>query len=405
MRWQTVVGAAVMMLASSCSSSGGPITGGSGGLGGAQVQCAGGAGGAPGEPSPESIDVSGGVPVEQFRHAMAIARCSYWGRCSNLAPYVVNQCIDALTAGQPWTYQECAGTLGSGGCTTASTRYTQPTPELLRGVEYGTVHYDPDAAGRCIGVLQGQACIYPFLVEWLPACAAVFTCPSGSSAAGGAGGASEAPGGAGGGGGEGSVGRAGGGGGAWHFRLSLSLPPPTPPPHVCATDADCADVTVAPQGPYCVSGLCADSPCGLFDADCVSFAQVGEDCSFDAPGLAHGNNLVLSGTCAPGLACQGAIRAVRDGICVVPHDVGGACASTVGCLRGLACLCGVCELPPTAGPCADGLCRVGPAFCDFSSLTCGSTRTSGASCSDATNACTPGLVCDAQASSCVIPQN
>src|SRR3569623_814845 len=139
---RAVMATAAIALASSCSSSGGSIgTGGKSGMAGSTMQCAGGAGGASGEPPLEQFDPGDGIPVEQFRHAMAVARCGFWNRCSKLAPFVVSQCIDALTANVPWTYQECAGTLGMGGCVTVTTRYVQPSEPLLRGVASGTVLY------------------------------------------------------------------------------------------------------------------------------------------------------------------------------------------------------------------------------------------------------------------------
>jgi hypothetical protein len=56
--------------------------------------------------------------------------------------------------------------------------------------------------------------------------------------------------------------------------------------------------------------------------------------------------------------------------------------------------CGTCEIPPASGPCVNGLCEVGVAYCDLTSKTCQPVRLSGASCADSDISCAPGLFCD-----------
>ena len=108
-------------------------------------------------------------------------------------------------------------------------------------------------------------------------------------------------------------------------------------------------------------------------------------------------------TCAPGLACAGALDG-GVGACVTPQDVGGACASTAGCEIGLVCACGVCQIPPSAGPCVDGLCKVGVAYCDFSVNVCKPLLQQGDNCQgQAFNACAPGLQCDGLSNTCLPP--
>jgi hypothetical protein len=200
-----------------------------------------------------------------------------------------------------------------------------------------------------------------------------------------------------------AAGGAGGAAGASGVDSCAALLDPTPPVDTCVTDADCTGVTAAGEGPYCVGGVCAASRCGLFDPACAAFATVGENCSFDAPGLASLTSSTLPGTCAPSLACQGAVSGLHGGACVVPQDVGAPCTADAGCDRGLVCLCGLCQLPPVTGPCAgSGQCRIGAAYCDFQTLTCQPVRPAGAGCNDAFNACAPGLLC--QSGTCVIPQ-
>ena len=57
------------------------------------------------EPAARQVDVSGGVPFDQFLSALAVARCSYASRCYSLATYVANDCVDTAIASGTFTYQ------------------------------------------------------------------------------------------------------------------------------------------------------------------------------------------------------------------------------------------------------------------------------------------------------------
>lgn len=354
----------------------------------ALVSCGGGASGAAGdaaacptggagEPAPQSVAVDGGVPLEELPHALAVARCDYWRRCFGLATYVANECVDVLSnIDASWNYQTCSGTNQGTNCATSTYYYTFPSAALLAAVNTGAARYDSASAGRCIAALLAEGCPDKQLVEQLPACTSVFTCPSGQdagvpAAAAGADGGTD--------------------GGAACSSLLIDTDPFT----TCTSDADCAGLTNYPEGPHCVGGICTASACGIFEDSCVSFAKAGNPCDGDALSILLSDGATSpTGACAPGLACLWTGADGGLGTCIVPQDVGGACVHQIDCKPGLACACGVCEIPPSSGACADGLCEVGVAYCEFSSGLCRPVHHAGDDCSQALNSCAPGLECD-----------
>ena len=355
------------------------------------ASCGGGAGGVArdaaacptggaGEPAPQSVALDGGVPLEELPHALAVARCGYWGRCFGLATYVANECVDVLSSiDTSWSYQHCSET----GCATSTYYYLFPSPALLAAVSSGAAQYDPVAAGRCIAALLAEGCPDKQLVEQLPACTSMFTCLSGPDAGAPASAAAD-------GGTDGGV-------------ACSSLLIDTDSFKTCASDTDCAGVTAYPQGPHCVGGICTASACGIFEASCVSFAQAGEPCDGNALSVLSTEATSPTGACAPGLACRGASADGGLGTCVVPRDVGGTCADSTECKPGLACACGVCEIPPSSGGCAGGLCEVGVAYCEFSTGLCRPVHQAGGNCSQDINSCGPGLLCDILTGICQVP--
>ena len=98
--------------------------------------------------------------------------------------------------------------------------------------------------------------------------------------------------------------------------------------------------------------------------------------------------------CAPGLTCRGLSNDGTLGVCATPEDVGGPCVQSAvinGCLLGLVCQCGACQLPPTRGPCFSGSCLMGVAYCDPKSRTCLPVKTAGGDCTLAGSECAPNL--------------
>jgi hypothetical protein len=141
-----------------------------------------------------------------------------------------------------------------------------------------------------------------------------------------------------------------------------------------------------------VQGLCAASRCGITFDGCTSYAAAGEACASNAESLVD-PGAVPEQMCAPGLNCQGVRGPGGYGTCVVPAGVGGPCTDNASCEIGLACACGACEIPPSSGPCVNGLCEVGVAYCDVASNSCRPVLQEGASC-PALHSCAAGLFCD-----------
>lgn len=316
-------------------------------------QCPG-ASGLPLEPAPRQAELDrGGVQLESLTQALAVARCNYLSRCFALADYVANECVDDLTGPGTWSYQICGLVSGNLECTARMVTYDYPSTALRYAVYEGAVQYDPQRAAQCVAALLAEGCNGAQLVEQIPECVGVFTCPAATGS-----GSAEAP-----------DGGTADGGSACPTNLFVTGAFTT-----CATDADCANVAGYPQGPYCVGGICTASRCGLTGYDgCISFAGVGQPCQGNAPSPIVDDNLTTTPTetCAPGLACQFWPADGGIGTCAVPQDVGGKCTQATECKPGLVCGCGdVCQIPPSTGPCVAGLCEIGVAYCDFATNTC-----------------------------------
>jgi hypothetical protein len=333
------------------------------------------------EPTPRQVALDGGVPLDQVAYAMAVARCNYLSRCFSLSAYVANDCVDSLASTEEWGYPLCDDQVGSL-CITGNITYFTPSVALLQAAAAGVVRYDPQQEAKCIAALLAEGCASDELLEYLPACGGVFTCPSA---------------------GDGGSGLTDGGAGDGGSTCAQFVSPNYQPYVTCFTDEDCAGADATPQGSYCVAGFCAPSRCGIVITGCTTFATVGQPCHSNAESIISGG-VTPDAMCAPGLACYG--RSSGDGgvgTCVVPVDVGGTCTEDSNCKPGLVCACGTCEIPPASGPCVNGLCEVGVAYCNRASGTCRPVRLLNASCAGATNSCAPGLTCDPTYSTCQLP--
>lgn len=338
---------------------------------------------------PASITFDGGVPLDQFAHALAVARCNYWSRCFPIAGYVVSQCIEAIGRTGAWNLDTCtrAG-LGTDLCYGVGVSFPFPSPALFQAVAAGLVKYDPNQESACLQVLSTQSCHGDFLWENLPACAGVFTCAAEAvedGAAPDAGGAAD------------------GGGGCSGLSLGAA-PGGTMLP--CSTAADCT--ATASGDPYCVAGYCATDPCGeASSAGCPS-ADTGQPCNSDPPflGRVYGESPATEPVkiCLPGLSCTGVTTDGGLGVCAVPQDLGGPCTQTsliTGCRMGLICQCGTCQLPPSRGSCASGDCEVGVSYCDLASNTCLPVAQIGGDCYPGGQpVCAPDLACDSDSDTC-----
>jgi hypothetical protein len=324
------------------------------------------------EPPLRQVALDGGVPLGQYVVALAVARCSYYSRCFGLSTYVANQCVDQLVNNGTFDYTPSGATIG----------YFHPSAALLQAAAAGVVRYDPQREGQCLAAELAEGCANFSLIEDLPACVGVFTC---APAADGGSGPTDG-------------GAVDGGPSCEQLVAGYNQPLRT-----CTTDDDCAGVDAGAQGPDCVAGICSRSRCGIFPiAGCSSFAAEGEHCGSNAFSVLN-NSVAPDAMCAPGLGCQGRTPDGGPGTCVVPVDVGGVCTDGVNCKPGLVCACGTCEIPPATGPCVDGMCEVGVAYCDRANNVCHPVRPLNASCDDASNSCAPGLTCAFGYSTCQPP--
>jgi hypothetical protein len=313
-----------------------------------------------GEPPPQEVVLDGGVPLDQIINAFAVARCDYLTRCFGLSTYYANNCVQQVKTFGSFSYPPSGATIG----------YPDPSQTLLTAVANGVVRYDAQQAAACIAALLVQGCAAYQLIEAIPACAGVFTCAPGT---------------------DGGTGGAAADGGATCQGLISGYNRPVA---TCQTDQDCAGVPARYQGPDCVFGICAPSRCGITSvAGCTSFALPGEPCASNAFSVLNAT-VAAAAMCQPGLNCKGATPAGGLGTCVIPADVYGTCTDNANCKPGLACACGICEIPPYKGPCVNRLCQLGAAFCEPATNTCHPIRLTGESCADSSNACVPGLFCD-----------
>lgn len=386
-----VVGAAALV-----SSCGGGSKGGAGetavdGGDGAAVQCPPPTG-AEAEPPPEPFVVDGGVPLDEYPRALAVARCSYWGRCFGLATYAVNECIATMVSSGTWSYFACQGDFFGPNlqpqCSgTTGTFNLGARADVLKAAMAGTAHYDAQRAGQCIAALLNEGCAYTLLIENLPACTGVFSCLSDAGPTDG--GPSD--------GGASSGDASDGGTVCSEINLLYSATFTT-----CSTDDECAGDKL-PGGPHCVGGICSPSACGVgLNMYCTTFAQVGQPCQDTASSFIYPTSPTPTATCAPGLACQYATADAGMGTCIVIHDVGAPCSLSTDCKPGLSCTCGTCAIPPSSGPAVDHRCKIGVAYFDYATNQCKPVLEMGANCNAAITGCRPGLTCDAF-STCQLP--
>lgn len=339
------------------------------------------------------LPLDGGVALEDVLLATAVARCNYFSRCSPMAPYEINECIDALSRqGGVWEYTDCqlleAGVLCSGYDIASS-----PSATLLNAASGGIVAYDANAEGACLRALtlQGQTCHGFDLWFNIPECLGAFSCLEDGGSGGGA---------------DAAAADAGAG--------CTQLLPQGPVLRSCADNSGCADVDGGAGGPWCVAGSCFAHPCGELageDGGCPLFQEAGAPCNSDPPLLGDTIFTPFGGQatepCAPGLTCRGRGAGGVLGTCALPagpRDVCDESGGITGCQQGLACTCGVCQTPPSDGPCAAGACQLGVAFCDVASGTCMPLRSLGGLCTpDAVSVCAAGFVCDPATSTCQLP--
>src|ERR1019366_7378380 len=325
---------------------------------------------------PGFVPFEGGVPLKQVAHALAVARCTYWARCFPVAPYVLDECINALSEAQSWNIVTCPR---NDVCVGARIGIGFPSAALFQAVEAGLVNYDPERESACLQALQVQGCHGSDVWEGIAPCGNVFTCAVDAGT-----GSDEADGG----------GTADGGGPCSGLFLGPTLENARP---ACSGTGDCT-AAKPPAGPYCVDGYCAPSPCGDDYFSCPT-ADLGQPC--DAYPVIFGSSRAMPGggmptrSCTPGLLCTG-LSKTGPGICAYPQDIGGTCqqdTAITGCGVGLTCQCGTCQLPPDHGPCVSDTCLVGAAFCENKSNTCIPVRQLGEDCSDG-QVCAPNLDCN-----------
>ncbi len=154
-----------------------------------------------------------------------------------------------------------------------------------------------------------------------------------------------------------------------------------------------AGAACATESISCQSGLFCKA---LADGGAACTPQIGDGgaCGPGAAAVPSG----LGGPCQAGLACVGATfygtgggKPPTGGTCLPLVDVGGPCvfdggpgtvSIVTGCRRGLLCVGGQCQTPPTSGPCASDSnypCYGYGYFCDRSK-TCVAQGQDGAAC-------------------------
>jgi hypothetical protein len=356
---------------------GGTTTNGNPGTAGAVG--VGGAGGTPRDAG-SGLDFDGGVPIEELAHAYAVAACHYWQRCSPLAAYVVDECIEAMTETRSW---HMSSFKANGSSSTDGFTSSIPSSAIIDAVREGRAHYDPEQELACLRSIESQACHGLNIWDFIPACKAAFTCvaDAGPPADGGV------------------------------FCSSTPEIYREPLPS-CTSASDCAGVA-PPGGPYCVQGYCVLGACSdSYWSDCPT-AEAGQPCDSDPPLLGDfvfptPSGAKPSAICSGGLTCAGLTDTGGLGVCAAPADLGGPCiegAAGTGCALGLVCPHGVCEYPPSSGACESGWCRVGVAICLGVQPTCVPLASVGEVCDPGNAAggsarCLPSLSCDVDTHMC-----
>ncbi len=337
--------------------------------------------------------VDGGVQLDQAAVATAIVQCTYWSRCSALAAYELAQCIDAYSKTGSWTYVECMPLVQPSASgqqcfairdTAIGSSVAYPGTGLLAAVGSGLVTYDPRQEAACLQALAAKPCGGEGLYFDDPACLAAFSCATDASAQDG-----------------------GSACAAFGLGPGRQLLPS------CTMDSDCPAEAGTPfAGPHCRGGYCLASPCDFAspgpDGGCEAPAGAGQPCDSDPPRLGATWLATPWGTlptrsCLNGLTCRGLSPDGGLGTCVEAQEIGGPCSEGVassGCALGLVCECGECQMPPSRGPCVEGTCQVGVAYCDPQSDTCEPVRGIGGDCSAGPWMCAAALACDSTSNTC-----
>lgn len=136
----------------------------------------------------------------------------------------------------------------------------------------------------------------------------------------------------------------------------------------CEQDEECAPglyCRLTSSGGLCNKKVARGKPCGEDEAHAIA----------------------ADSECADGLLCAGFVQrkgSPAPGTCLPPAEVGSSCngaADVNGCATGLNCVSGRCAMPPTSGPCVNGACLRGEAFCDAAGK-CQALKAAGAACAD-----------------------
>jgi hypothetical protein len=147
---------------------------------------------------------------------------------------------------------------------------------------------------------------------------------------------------------------------------------------LCASGLSCVNGNCLPptggSGSSCNGGCSTGFYCGEVSGTCQTLVPDGGACNDQS-------------ACGTTMSCRGwgynALGATNPGQCMPPVDVSGPCVSppdgglfyqyVTGCLAGLACVNGACEIPPSSGSCAaDPYTSCDPltSYCDPGTNTC-----------------------------------
>jgi hypothetical protein len=347
-----------------------------------------------GETSPVPETPAAPVAAEDFADKYATALCEREGACQALAPYLVDQCHARTLA--------------------------YFADDIMKAIAAGRITFDEQAAGACIEGVRETPCLteqwddatlaacYKALrgtLEPGETCYAAFECAGGTcSVEPLATCPAKCP----------EVGAEGDScsflaGSYCNEQAGLRCAG-----GVCVKPAGeggkCADNNGCKSGLVCVGGTC--EPLRTQGAGCSSDASCapgllclaeGNGGGLCKPRLKEGetcgatpdeNNAALRGAhCQDGLVCKGAgLKSDGEpvpGTCATPQPVGGACMVEPdglqlmlnGCLAGLHCPAGTCELLPSSGECAPhNFCQPGVAYCDAMNM-CMPYKANGEACS------------------------
>jgi hypothetical protein len=327
------------------------------------------------EPAWMEWSFDGGIPLDQVVRATAVVQCSYWSRCTPLAPYVLEQCAESIAQHSVYSLDACTAQ----GCAGVGYDYPDvfPNEALLQRIDAGLVGYDPQQELSCLEGAQAAPCTGNPIFFTAP-CAHAFYVLADAGSAGAL---------------------------CWPFECGLDGGFPAIPSIPCQSDGDCT-ADGGQETPVCYAGACVESDCGSFedfDGTCPAFVAEGQPCDSDPPFLGQAPYELPGGgtpvaVCQPGLTCRGLNPdGGMMGVCAQAHDVGEPCleSGNSGCLIGLVCACGICRIPPAQGSCFSESCQTGVAFCDTSDM-CMSDPGSGEACGQTINGnivCAAGLQC------------